>query len=317
MRRKSRNALFLGALVILLFAWGCSDDDPVAPDPVDPQGSVTIPPSSVSMPATFTMGSHQVTLTNRFDMATTEVTNGQYMAALQWAYNEGHVTATATSVSDNLDGSTEELLDLDGTNSQISFSDGVFSTTLPDRPVIQVSWYGSVAYCDWLSLQESLSRAYDHSDWSCNKGDPYTASGYRLPTEAEWEFACRAGTTTNFNTGDCLDAETEANYNGAMPYTNCSPGPFLNRTADVRSYPANQWGLFDMHGNALEWCNDWYGALSGNETDPVGAVSGTDRVLRGGHWISMGLHCPSGYRAHDTPGFTYHYLGFRPVKSAP
>ncbi len=290
-----------------------------------PAGFVLIPPASVSMPATFTMGStvasnetpHQVTLTGRFNMASTEVTNAQYVAALQWAYGQGHVTVTTSSVNDDLDGSTQELLDLDSSNCQISFSDGVFSTSYPDRPVVKVYWYGSVAYCDWLSLQEGLPRAYDHSTWSCNGGNPYIASGYRLPTEAEWEFACRAGTTTEFNTGDCLDAGTEANYRGSYPYTGCPSGPYLDRTVDVGSYPANQWGLFDIHGNVYEWCNDWYGDYSGDATDPVGAGSGDGRLLRGGGWVLGANDCRSAFRDDHGPLGANGHVGFRPVRSTP
>jgi len=267
---------------------------------------VLIPPSSVSMPATFTMGStfssdetpHQVTLSGRFNMASTEVTNGRYVAALQWAYDQNPplITATTLGVQDNLDGSTADLVDLDVGYGKISFSGGVFSTSNPDRPVVQVSWYGSVAYCDWLSLQEGLPRAYDHSDWSCNSGNPYSAAGYRLPTEAEWEFACRAGTTTRFNTGDCLEAGTEANFNGSSS-NGCPPSDSgLFGPADVGSFSANQWGLFDIHGNVMEWCNDWYGSYSGDETDPEGAGSGDLRPLRGGSFIDFASGCRSARR---------------------
>jgi len=250
-------------------------------------------------------------------MASTEVTNAQYMAALQWAYDQGHVTATTSSVRDALDGSTQELLDLDSSYCQISFSGGVFSTSNPGRPVAVVSWYGSVAYCDWLSLQEGLPRAYDHGTWSCNSGNPYTASGYRLPTEAEWEFACRAGTTTHFNTGDCLDAGTEANYNGDYPYTGCPTGPYLGHTDDVGSYPANQWGLFDIHGNVWEWCNDWYGIYQGDETDPEGPGSGYYRVLRSGSWGFNASDCRSANRDYFHPNNAGYFSGFRPVRSTP
>ncbi len=291
-------------------------------DPGPVQDFVLIPPASVSMPVTFTMGStvqsnetpHQVTLTGRFNMASTEVTNAQYVAALQWAYNQGHITATSVSVLDNLDGSIRELLALDCLYCYISFSEGVFSTSHPDFPVSEISWYGSVAYCDWLSLQDGLPRAYDHSTWSCNSGNSYTASGYRLPTEAEWEFACRAGTTTHFNTGDCLDSGTEANYNGQVPYPGCPAGPWPGCT-DVGSYPANQWGLFDIHGSVWEWCNDWYGTYSGDETDPEGAGSGSHRVLRGGGFLDSAFHSRSACRGKNPPNVTDYAFGFRPVRS--
>ncbi len=285
---------------------------------------VLIPPTSVSMPTTFTMGGtgesietpHQVTLTGRFNMASTEVTNAHYVSALQWAYNQSHVTATNSSVLDNLDGSTEELLDLDGYGCQISFSGGVFSTSNPNHPVVNVSWYGSIAYCDWLSMQDGLPRAYDHGTWSCNSGNPYTASGYRLPTEAEWELACRAGTTTPFNTGDCLDAGTEANYHGLHHYTGCPRGPFLGHTDEVGSYPANQWGLFDTHGNVWEWCNDLFEEYSGDETDPEGAGSGNYRIYRGGCFDRWASNCRSASRGYYYPNSTNSGKGFRPVRSA-
>ena len=292
-------------------------------DPGPVQGFVQIPPASIAMPITFTMGStfnssetpHQVTLTGRFNMASTEVTNAQYVAVLQWAYSQGHVTVTSSSVRDAFDGSNAELLDLDSSSCQISFSGNVFSTTNPDRPVVEVSWYGSVAYCDWLSLREGLPRAYDHSNWSCNSGNSYTATGYRLPTEAEWEFACRAGTVTRFNTGDCLDAGTQANYHGSQPHIGCASGPYIGRTVDVGSYLSNQWGLFDLHGNVYQWCNDWYGGYNGDEIDPEGAGAATGRVLRGGNWNNSADYCRSSFRYAYPPNISNVTVGFRPVKS--
>ncbi|MDX2472417.1 MAG: SUMF1/EgtB/PvdO family nonheme iron enzyme [Candidatus Krumholzibacteria bacterium] len=287
-----------------------------------PLGSVVIPPVSVAMPTTFTMGSevgvntdpHTVTLTNRFSVPATSVTNAQYVEVLQWAYDQGHVGATVGSVFDALDGSTVELFDLDWSLCRISFSDGIFSTTDPDQPVIRVSWYSSVAYCDWLSLQAGLPRAYDHSTWICNGGNPYSALGYRLPTEAEWEFACRAGTTTEFYTGDCLDANTEANYNGDYPYEDCPAGAYLASVMDVASYPANDWGLFDMHGNLEEWTNDWFGFYPfAVETDPVGPETGVIRVLRGGNWSSGGYYNRSASRQFLNPAVVSSVAGFRPV----
>ena len=262
---------------------------------------------------------HQVTLTRPFSMFSTEVTNQQYAEMAQWAYDHDPplVTATATRLRDALDSSTQELLDLDAIYCEISFSGGTFTVDSgkDTHPVKEVTWYGAVSYCDWLSLREGLTRAYDHSSWQCNGNNPYAATGYRLPTEAEWEYACRAGTQTPFNTGSCLDAGTEANYNGNYPYSGCPTGPYAGWTVPVGSYPANTFGLYDMHGNLWEWCNDWDGAYSGNVTDPEGPFTGTDRAIRGGFWRNFAQFCRSANRSYGYPGFSYHSIGFRPVRS--
>jgi formylglycine-generating enzyme required for sulfatase activity len=104
------------------------------------------------------------------------------------------------------------------------------------RPVINVTWDDAIAYCQWLSQQ--------------------TGKKYRLPTEAEWEYACRGGTTTLFNTGECL-TEAKANYDGYFS-GGCNKGQMLGTTLPVGSFAPNAWGLYDMHGNAMEWCADWY-----------------------------------------------------------
>jgi formylglycine-generating enzyme required for sulfatase activity len=286
------------------------------------------PVGFVSIPAgTFMMGSpttelfreanetqHQVTLTHGIYMQATEVTNQQYRDMAQWAYNNGYVTATTSGLYDNLDGSTQILKNLDAGNYEITFSAGVFSCINPTHPVKYVTWWGSAAYCDWSSLQQNLPRAYNHSTWRCNAGNPYTAPGYRLPTEAEWEYACRAGTQTPFSTGFCLDAGTEANYYGLVPYTGCPTGPYVGWTVPVGSYPANAFGLFDMHGNLWEWCNDWYGTYGGTVTDPVGAGAGSFRVIRGGSWDYRAQYCRSDFRFYGVPGRSDSF-GFRPVRS--
>ncbi|MBU8869545.1 MAG: formylglycine-generating enzyme family protein [Gemmatimonadales bacterium] len=289
------------------------------------EGFVQIPPESVSMPVTYTMGSttlsdetpHQVTLTRRFSMNETEITNSQYVEALQWAFGQVPplITATSESVLDALDGSTVELIDLDDDDCRITFSGGVFSTTNPDLPVVQVSWYGAAAYCDWMSLKEGLPRAYAHSGaWDCP--DFFDGTGYRLPTEGEWEFACRAGSLTHYNTGKCLDSGTEANYDGdyPYPYTLCQIGPKLGSAADVGDYYANAWGLFDMHGNVYEWCHDWYGPYTRDETDPDGAnPNASGRILRSGSWQDSARECRSADRAGHSPGNSYATSGFRTI----
>jgi formylglycine-generating enzyme required for sulfatase activity len=257
-----------------------------------------------------------VTLTHGLHVQTTEVTNQQYRDLAQWAYDHGYVTATSASIRDNLDGSTRPLKSLGTGNYEITFSAGVFTCANPTHPVKHVTWHGSAAYCDWLSLQQGLPRAYNHSTWQCNAGNPYTAAGYRLPTEAEWEFVCRAATQTPFNSGSCLDAGSVANYDARNPYPGCSAGPYVGWTVPVGTHPVNAFGLHDMHGNVWEWCNDWYGLYGGAVTDPVGAAAGTYRVLRGSSWSGVAEYCRSAYRGYDLPHASEYDFGFRPVKSA-
>jgi formylglycine-generating enzyme required for sulfatase activity len=292
-------------------------------------GQIETPAGFVAItPGTFMMGSpttepsrltnetqHPVTLAHGLHVQTTEVTNQQYRELAQWAYDNGYVTATTGGLYDKIDGSTQLLRSLGGWEDEMTFNAGVFSCINPTHPVPYVTWYGSAAYCDWLSLQQGLPRAYDHSTWQCNAGNPYTATGYRLPTEAEWEYACRGGTQTPFNTGSCLDAGTEANYYGSNPYTGCPAGPYVDWTVPVGSYPANAFGLYDMHGNLWEWCNDWYGTYGGTVSDPVGAGVGSYRVVRGGFWNDYAQYCRSAFRSNNLPYNSYYSLGFRPVRS--
>jgi len=287
-------------------------------------GYVSIPPRHHAVPVTYLMGGkeaddetpHEVTLTRRFEMSENEISNGQFIEILQWALDQGHVTVADTVVVDALDGSTEVLVNLDNQFGELAFADGVFYTLLPERPVQLATWYGAVAYCDWLSLRAGLARAYNHASWTCNGGDPYAAAGFRLPTEAEWEFACRAGTTSHFYTGGCLNSLTQANYNGWEPMGNCLDGPYPGGLVEIGRYPANDWGLYDMHGNIWEWCNDWYADYEGLALDPTGPATGTLRVLRSGYWNYSGMDCRSAARDHADPSLEYDDTGgIRPVRT--
>jgi len=295
-------------------------------------GYVEAPAGFVAIAAgTFMMGSptteplrnldetqHQVTLTHGLYVQTTEVTNQQFRDMAQWAYDSGYVWANGGGLFDKLDGQTTLALKFFGPGYDMTFEAGVISCTNPNDPVRHVRWFGAAAYCDWLSLQQGLPRAYNHSgsNWQCNGGSPYTAAGYRLPTEAEWEYACRAGTQTPFSTGSCLDAVTEANYFGTGPYTGCTTGPYLGLPVPVGSYLANAFGLYDMHGNLFEWCNDWYGTYDGTVTDPVGVTVEGERVFRGGSWNRAANYCRSAYRFRGNPWVQSDQLGFRLVRSA-
>lgn len=292
----------------------------------------------VSVPhGTFIMGDgtaycgedqHQVVLNSDFDVGTYEVTNADYLEQLRWALENELVTVTATSVCDNLDGSNVELLDLDDDHCEIQFdpSSGAFGLRVstyalehayPDgydpanHPVKEVTWYGAARYCDWLSLRAGLPRAYAHSgDWACNGGAPYQASGYRLPTDAEWEYACQWDDERAFPWGYEMPSCAHANYDYCVDWT-----------APVGSYPdaPDALRLKDMAGNLWEWCNDWHTCDLGSEPceDPVGPLTGTYRVLRGAAWNTtddVSLRCAS--RHYRTQPFkSYEDVGFRIARS--
>ena len=158
-------------------------------------------------------------------------------------------------------------------------------------PVENVTWYDAIEYCNRLSEQEGLTPVYtvDGENVSWDR----SANGYRLPTEAEWEYAARAGTTTPFNTETSISDE-EANYYGHYPYgieenyfsqdnLETEPGQYRQTTVEVDSFSPNNWGLYNIHGNVAEWCFDYYGEYDLENTyNPSGPTTGTLRVNRGG-----------------------------------
>ena len=132
-----------------------------------------------------------------------------------------------------------------------------------------------------------------------------------LPTEAQWEYACRAGTQTPFSFGVQIDSGL-VNFDGTKPYNNGKPSHYRRETVDVKSLPPNAWGLYEMHGNVREWCQDWYGDYSVQSiTDPKGSDTGAFRVLRGGSWIDFGRYCRSADRIHYSPADAINDFGFR------
>ncbi len=134
---------------------------------------------------------------------------------------------------------------------------------------------------------------------------------YRLPTEAEWEYAARAGTAGPFAFGKCLSTD-QANFNGNFPIPGCPKGESRHTTVPVASFPANARGLHDMHGNVFEWCQDWYGVYAGNpETDPAGPEQGASRVLRGGSFDNFARYCRSANRSGFDPSDSHSKFGFR------
>lgn len=192
-------------------------------------------------------------------------------------------------------------------------------------PVENISWLDAVAYCNERSERENLTPAYtiDGQNVSWDR----SADGYRLPTEAEWEYACRAGTTTPFYMENSPSAE-EANYYGHYPYEiednyfsqgnlQVQPGEYRQTTAQVGSFSENPYGLYGMHGNVGEWVWDYYGEYPAEEqTDPVGPTSGTLRVYRGGGWNDFAKNMRSAYRATLEQNKGSFNIGIRLVRNA-
>ena len=178
------------------------------------------------------------------------------------------------------------------------------------NPVEQVRWSDAVRYCNERSRVEGLEPAYDLKTWTCR----FEADGYRLPTEAEWEYAARAGAATAYSFGDS-DSKLQQH---AWFKVNARGKP-----KPVGQRRPNAWGLHDVHGNVWEWCNDFYKVdyyLEGPKKDPKGPESGKNKILRGGCWNSNADACRSAYRYNENPAYTdacfgYDIYGFRCVRT--
>lgn len=266
---------------------------------------------------------HDVTISSDFCIQSSEVSNQHFLHMAKWAVDSGFATVTSASIRDAINGSSVELLHMNDLG-EIGFDETVGFYWLdlgnnrfhPDNPIKVVTWYGAAAYCDWLNLMSGLPLSYDHTTWNLQSEDIHTTIGFRLPTEAEWEYACRSGTQSAFATG-------------SMTSTGCNIDPVLVEigwycgNSDAWTYPirqliSNAWGLFDMHGNVWEWCADWYSPdyyENSPGENPMGPTSGTQRVARGGSFNSGVQGCRSASRSSTDPSNVNSSIGFRPVRS--
>ena len=303
-------------------------------DPCIPEDMVRIPGGTFQMGDSLGDGwsgelpVHTVTV-DSFYMGRCEVSNRQYCDYLNSAigstiYVLGGVVYGSGNNQGYCDTSTSSSY------SQIAYSGGVFSVRtkngrdMSNDPMVEVSWYGSVAYCNWRSQQEGKQQCYDLSTWACDFGK----HGYRLATEAEWEYAARGGLSgRRFPWGDTI-THSQANYysywEGGHPYYSYDVSPsegyhptwddVYPYTSPGGSFAANNYGLYDMAGNVWEWCNDWYGSYSSaSQTNPTGPITGSYRVLRGGGWYHVAYSCRVAYRIYYWPGYRVGGLGFRLV----
>ncbi len=168
-----------------------------------------------------------------------------------------------------------------------------------DLPVEQVSWEDVQKWLAKMNNDQALPEGWK----------------WVLPSEAQWEYACRAGTKTVFAFGDSLSSE-QANFDGNFPYGGSAKGPDFGKTAKVGNYEPNGWGLYDMHGNVWEWCAGWYKEELSGGLDPRGAGDGSDRVGRGGSWSNDAHDCRAADRSRGSPSLRGYILGFRVAVSS-
>jgi formylglycine-generating enzyme required for sulfatase activity len=237
---------------------------------------------------------HRVRITRPFYLGVTEVTRGQFRVFVD---ETGYKTQAERDGKGT--GWNEANARLEQ-NSHYSWRNTGFQQT-EKHPVVNVSWNDAVAFTEWMSQKDGQT--------------------YRLPTEAEWEIACRAGTTTRYSCGDDPEGLAEVgNVADALAKKKFPDWPTVSAadgflyTAPVGRYRPNAWGLYDMHGNVLEWCSDWYAAdyyQNSPTEDPVGPRQGASRVIRGGCFFYYPQNCRSAFRGGYSPSDRHYLIGFR------
>jgi formylglycine-generating enzyme len=189
------------------------------------------------------------------------------------------------------------------------YFDGSYFVSNPDCPIIGITWFGGVVYCNWKSEFDGFNSCYDLSDWSCN----FASNGYRLPTEAEWEYAARGGEnyTDDYRYSGCHEISVLPNYAWFDSWPGC--------TYPVGIKLSNQLDIHDMSGNVFELCWDWLSGVYYNNSpniNPTGPDSGIYRCTRGGSFDSQSTSCRVSYRGPCLPDDTYNNVGFRMARNA-
>ena len=261
-----------------------------------------------------------------FFMKRFEMNNAEVRSIYQWARDNVILTITSNGVL-STDGSTNFLLALNRLDTEILYSNGVFSVKAgrDNYPCVWISWYGSVAACNWLSQMKGKEPVYHLTNWTAD----FSKNGYRLPTESEWEFAARAGYEgyrfpwgdTNIITHSRANDRSDSNYwydvsptRGFHPdYANLQP-----RSSPVGTFAPNNYGLYDMSGNIWEWCWDWYNRYpAAAQVDPTGPATGLFKTMRGGSWFTVTASVTVASRYPSiTPIRTLNDIGFRTVLPA-
>ena len=294
-------------LCLALFACGDNSGEELTTTP-----ATYTSPSGVQMSTipggTFNMGHsryanpvHSVTLTP-FDISKYEVTYSLWLNVKDWAEQNGYIFNNPGDMgSEKYEGTQDD-----------------------SHPVTYIEWYDAVLWCNALSEMEGRTPCYYTSEDKSmvyrsdridiqNDWVDWTADGYRLPTQAEWEYACRAKTTTDYSFGNNITG-SDTNYNDSGDSND-------NGTTPVGSYAPNPWGLHDMHGNVAEWCWDWSDLSYYSESpsnNPRGPITGHSRIICGGSWSDdphMSAFMQSAFSISHKPDFSNILFGFRPVIS--
>jgi len=300
---------FFVILLIVMFTFGC--DDGTTEAEIIETGMIALSGGSFMMGDTHGGGTeneypvHEVML-DAFMIGALEVTNQDIVEVFNWAYTQGYLNCSNITVTNTV-GDEQDLLGLADRDCPLVWNGfslvfvGNNYSPLVECPCVEITWWGALAYCNYLSEIEQLLPVYDLDDWSCN----WETDGYRLPTEAEWEYAARgAGDMSDYlySGNDIIDLVAWFVVNSE------------NHNHSVGEKQANSAGIFDMSGSVTEWCWDWYSAdyyESSPVEHPKGADSGEYRVVRGGSWRYEAINCRCSSRQRTQPVFSNEDRGFR------